>query len=53
MPKLARLDAPGVLPHVMGRGIDRKKIFLNHTHRNDFIGRLSTLTQDGAMEIYA
>ncbi len=29
MPRLARLDAPGVLHHVMGRGIGRKKIFLN------------------------
>jgi len=25
MPRLARLDAPGVLHHVMGRGIERKK----------------------------
>ena len=28
MPRLARLDAPGVLHHVMGRGIERRKIFL-------------------------
>jgi len=27
MPKLARLDAPGVLHHVMGRGIERVKFF--------------------------
>jgi hypothetical protein len=27
MPRLARLDAPGVLHHVMGRGIERKNIF--------------------------
>ena len=26
MPRLARLDAPGILHHVMGRGIERKKI---------------------------
>jgi len=25
MPRLARLDAPGILHHVMGRGIERKK----------------------------
>jgi len=48
MPRLARLDAPGVLHHVMGRGIERRKIFLSNTDRNDFIGRLSTLGQDGA-----
>ncbi|MGA8180981.1 MAG: transposase [Desulfobacterales bacterium] len=53
MPRLARLDAPGVLHHVMGRGIERKKIFLNDTDRNDFIGRLSGLAKDEAMEIYA
>jgi len=46
MPRLARLDAPGVLHHVMGRGIERRKIFLNDTDRNDFIGRLSTLVQE-------
>jgi len=53
MPRLARLDAPGVLHHVMGRGIERRKIFLNDIDRNDFIDRLSSLAQDGAMEIYA
>ncbi len=53
MPRLARLDAPVVLHHVMGWSIERRKIFLSDTDRNDFIGRLSTLAQDGAMEIYA
>ncbi|MFC1829001.1 transposase [Thermodesulfobacteriota bacterium] len=53
MPRLARLDAPGVLHHVMGRGIERRKIFKSNTDRNDFIDRLSALARDGAMEIYA
>jgi len=53
MPRLARLDAPGVLHHVMGRGIERRKIFLSDIDCNDFIDRLSALAQDGAMEIYA
>ena len=53
MPRLARLDAPGVLHHVMGRGIERRKIFRNDIDRHDFIDRLSALAQDGAMEIYA
>jgi len=53
MPRIARLDAPGVLHHVMGRGIERKRIFLSDTDRNDFINRLSELSQAGAMEIYA
>jgi putative transposase len=53
MPRLARLDAPGVLYHVMGRGIERRKIFQSDTDRNDFIDRLSALARDGALEIYA
>jgi len=53
MPRLSRLDAPGVLHHVMGRGIERRKIFLSDIDSNDFINRLSALAQDGAMEIYA
>ncbi|MEA2022373.1 MAG: hypothetical protein U9N08_07860 [Candidatus Caldatribacteriota bacterium] len=28
MPRQARLDAPGVLQHVMARGIERRKIEL-------------------------
>jgi hypothetical protein len=27
MPRLARLDVPGILHHVMGRGIERREIF--------------------------
>ncbi len=50
---MPRLDAPGVLHHVMDRGIERRKIFLSDTDRNDFIDRLSALVRDGAMEIYA
>jgi len=40
MHRLAKSDASGVLHHVMGRGIERRKIFLNDIDRNDFIGRL-------------
>jgi putative transposase len=53
MPRLARLDAPGVLHHVMGRGIEKNNIFLNKKDRNDFINRLSVLVDEGAIEIYA
>jgi hypothetical protein len=35
----------------MGRGIEKRKIFRNATDRNDFTGRLSTLTPNGAMKI--
>jgi len=53
MPRLARLDAPGVLHHVMGRGIEGKEIFLGDLDRNDFISRLAKLVEDDAMDIYA
>jgi len=53
MPRLGRLDAPCVLHHVMGRGIERRKIILGDEDRNDFIDRLSILVQKGAIEIYA
>ncbi len=33
MPRLARLDAPGVFHHVMIRGIERRKIFWNKKDR--------------------
>jgi len=52
MPRLARLDAPGVLHHVIGRGIERRKIFLKRFYRNDFIARLAQLTEDGSMAVY-
>jgi hypothetical protein len=33
MPRQARLDAPGVLQHVMARGIERRKIFKDNKDR--------------------
>ena len=53
MPRQARLDAPGVLHHVIGRGIEGKEIFMNNKDRNDFINRLSLLVEDGSLDIYA
>jgi putative transposase len=54
MPRLARLDAPGVLHHVMGRGIERRKIFISDTDRNDFLNRLSGgCLSEGAGSIYS
>ncbi len=43
MPRTARLDAPGVLHHVMIRGVERRKIFRNDKDREDFIERLENL----------
>jgi REP element-mobilizing transposase RayT len=43
MPRLARLDAPGVVHHVIIRGIERRKIFFDTKDRNDMIDRLGDL----------
>lgn len=53
MPRQSRLDAPGVLHHVMGRGIEKRNIFINDSDRQDFIERLAALSNDGAWDIYA
>ena len=53
MPRLARLDAPGILQHIIGRGIEKRNIFLNDADRNDFIERLAGFAQDGASDVYA
>ena len=37
----------------MGRGIERKEIFVNDTDRSDFIDRLAALVEEGARDIYA
>ena len=43
MPRLARLDAPGVLHHIMIRGTERRNISKNDNDRQDFLDRLSIL----------
>jgi putative transposase len=43
MPRLARLDAPGVIHHVIIRGIERREIFRNNKDRNDMMDRLADL----------
>ena len=53
MPRLARLDAPGVLHHVMIRGIERRNIFEDDTDRKDFIERLDILLPKTQTACYA
>lgn len=53
MPRQARLDAPGVLHHVMARGIERRKIFRGDSDRDDFVGRLAKRAEKGAWIVYA
>ena len=53
MPRTSRLDAPGVLHHVMIRGIEGKKIFRSNKDRNDFIERLAKLCPEMEITCYA
>jgi len=53
MPRQARLDAPGVLHHVMVRGLERRVIFRDDADRDDFLGRLGALADAGTLTVYA
>ena len=53
MPRGPRLDAPGVLHHVMVRGIERRPIFRDDRDRRDFVERLAAVTDAKAWEVYA
>jgi len=46
-------QAPGVLHHVMGRGIEGRNIFLNTPDRNDCIARLRQPADNRSMAVYA
>lgn len=43
MPRTARIDAPGVLHHVIIRGIERRTIFRDETDYDDLLDRLAAL----------
>ena len=53
MPRSARLDAPGVLHHVVIQDIERKKIFRGSTDQVDFLSRLEDLIPKTNMSCYA
>jgi putative transposase len=53
MPRQPRLDAPGALHHVMGRGIERTNIFRIDRDREDFLNRLANQCMEGSLIVYA
>ncbi len=53
MPRQPRLDAPGLLQHVMARGIERKQIFKDGADRRDFLERLATILEETQTQCYA
>jgi len=53
MARRARIDAPGALHHITGRGIERRKIFQNDIDRDDFIDRLGKILPETETSCYA
>ena len=53
MPRQARLDAPGLLQHVIGRGIERRKIFKDDHDRENFLTRLALILDKTQTQCYA
>ena len=53
MPRQPRMDAPGALHHVMGRGIERTRVFQNDFDRADFVERLAQRARAGDWAVYA
>ena len=53
MPRKARIDAPGALQHIIVRGIERRKIFLDDTDRQSFLVRLGTILKDTTTPCFA
>lgn len=53
MPRQARIDMPGLLQHVIVRGIERRNIFRNNADRCDFVQRLSLLLKETNTDCFA
>jgi len=53
MPRQSRIDAPGALHHIIGRGIAQRAIFEDDQDRSDFIDRLSTIVKESETCCYA
>ncbi|MDA8416702.1 MAG: transposase [Betaproteobacteria bacterium] len=53
MPRTARIDIPGLLQHVIVRGIERRDIFFDDNDRRLFLERLSKLLAETGTECLA
>ena len=53
MPRQPRIDIPGLLQHVMVRGIERSDIFLDDDDRRNFLQRLSALLVKTGTDCFA
>jgi putative transposase len=54
MPRQPRLDIPGLLHHVMARGIEGRDIFRLNKERDEFLARLAEMSSEkGGPTVYA
>ena len=53
MPRGPRLDAPGILQHVMARGIEKTLLFRTDEDREDFVRRLAGLVEASGTQVLA
>jgi putative transposase len=53
MPRWARLDAPGILHHVMARGIERRVLFKDRWDYQNFLCRIGPAREKAPVEILA
>jgi len=53
MPRQPRLDTPGALHHIIGRGIEGITIFREEADRHDFINRLAKFCHERSIAVYA
>ena len=53
MPRQPRLDIPGLLQHVIVRGIERSEIFLDDDDRGRFVARFDRLLVETETDCYA
>ncbi len=53
MPRQPRIDIPGLLHHVIFRGIDGCKIVKDDTDRSGFVSRLGKLSEECQTPVYA
>lgn len=53
MPRQARIDSPGAVHHVIVRGIERRKIFLDDQDRSSWIARLGKILIENGTPCFA
>jgi putative transposase len=53
MPRQPRIDYPGLLHHVIVRGIEKRSIFLDGQNREEFPSRLSRLLVETETDCFA